>query len=465
MANFGCASLKSVLRTQVKKKTAWWANPYLILFTLSLILRLLYFSELVDFVGEEKLTDISIDITNYYSAATQIYEKGNYCHNSIHTFGPGFPVIMVIMGAWVDLNPVVLSILNILIGALSTVLLVYFAYQLTSDMRVSILAGVQHALSLTSIALSAILLSETVFLIIILLGFVLVMKGLQEKKLIYYIIASMLFGAAALTRSVGQFLPALVLLIAVIHNWKVIRSDYRKIFRLMAGPILIAIVTLMVVSLWMIHNDRNHGFADLTLSAPWGVSKVVRLVRADVDNRTYEETTEDFFAELYEHEMYKTDGYARALSVYSKEAFFLLLIEHPITVAKVYSKNVWTNITADWGGYYLLITGHESWKKVYARVIGNDKTILRFRVILFLLLGIVALHLQRKYGLLIILLSITFYFGILSGFTLNQGPRMILPGQIGWAILLAYGLIWTFAIIKNQVLRVNSFVHNFRQTK
>lgn len=79
MANFGCASLKSVLRTQVKKKTAWWANPYLILFTLSLILRLLYFSELVDFVGEEKLTDISIDITNYYSAATQIYEKGNYC--------------------------------------------------------------------------------------------------------------------------------------------------------------------------------------------------------------------------------------------------------------------------------------------------------------------------------------------------------------------------------------------------
>jgi len=457
--------LKLLPKTNLQRKTTWWTNPYFIMFTLSLIIRLFYFNALVEYVGEEKLVDFSTDVTNYYSAAAQIYENGDFCHLGIQVFGPGFPTSLVIMGAWVDLNPVVLTILNILLSAISTVLLIYFAYQLTSSKIVSLLAGLQHAFSLTSIALSAILLSETVFVLILLLGFVLLMKGLEKKKLIYYAIASVFFGAAALTRSVGQFLPVLVLLIAVIYNWKEIKSDYWKTLRLMAGPLLITVVTLIVVSLWMNHNERVHKFGDLALSTPLGISKVVSLANAEVEGITYEESSQKFRAELKRHESYAVDGHYRALSVYSKESLFQLLKEHPIVFTKVFFTNVWENVSIDWGGIYLLSTGDESWKKYYAKAIGNARTVLRYRVILFLLLGIVALCLQRKYALLLILLSITLYFGILSGFTLYQGPRLFFPGQVGWAILLAYGLIWTFATIKNQVFRRISPVRNPKQIK
>jgi len=449
-------------KLKVEKKISWWYNPYLILFVISLILRLFYFGEVLDKFGAQKLTEISEDITHYYASAQEIAKSGNYCTRGIHIFGPGYPTCMAAMGAWVNFDPVIMSILNILLNSLSTILLTYFAYQLTSNMIVSIFAGIQHALSIVSIALSAILLSETLFFFLLLLALILLLKGLTNEKFIYFLIASILFGALALIRSVGQFLPVLVLFIAMIYNWKLSKTNFRKFLKSLVGPLAIALVTGLVVSMWISHNARVHKFADLTISAPFGVSKVVRLIRAEINNTTYEEETERFFKDLKNQDAYRTGGYDRAMSVYSKELLYKLIAEHPFSGIKVFMKNVWKNITAEWGGHYLLITGYESWKKNYAVNIASRTTILRYRIVLFVLLGSGVLFFQRNRAILMILLGIAVYFVFFSGFTLDQGPRLLYPGQAGWAVLLAYGLTWSFAEIKKQVVRCFIFVKNLR---
>jgi len=194
-------------------------HPFAWIFVIALVVRLFYLSAMIDQIGSEALLTLSPDVTNYLMAAADIVEGTGLDSNGVLIFGPGYPLFLALQGFLFGFSPLLLILIQIFLSATVSVLLTRFALCLIDDLKTAIVAGLLHVLSMTSITLATTLLSDTLFMALILSGLILYHRGLSSGRLPDYIGSGLLFTTAALTRGVGMPFVAVLIVLAVITFW------------------------------------------------------------------------------------------------------------------------------------------------------------------------------------------------------------------------------------------------------
>lgn len=409
-------------------------------------MRLLLFGLMVEQVAPDRLLEFTRDVKQYTTSANAIREQFDFDTEGVVLFGPGYPTFLALLGFVLSPHPYLLILVQILISAVGSVLVAMFAFELTPEREISFVAGLLNSLSLTSITLANILLSETAFFALMALGFFLFIRGLKKEKVVYFLLTALVLSMAALIRSVGQFLFLILLVIAVVYAWPA--GGLRTFARKLTWPLVTAGLIVTVVAAWTVRNERLYGFSQVAFAAPTGIAKLVSLTRADIDGSSYEEASLTFAKEV-ERLQADSMSYYRAFAIHTRNCMHRLVREHPESVAKIFFGNVINEINNEWGLQYKLLPrwsdplrGMTSW--IY-------KKGLNYRVSLLAAIGVIILLRQKKYRLLIVLLSIYSYFALLAGFTHWQSSRIFYPGQLAWAILIAYPL---FSLYKRFVRKV-----------
>ncbi|MFQ6008650.1 MAG: hypothetical protein ACE5K8_06830 [Candidatus Zixiibacteriota bacterium] len=413
----------------------------LAVFLTALIPRLIFFLLMVNQVPSERLVRFPPDVEQYVASANAIREEFDFDTEGVVIFGPGYPTFLALLGFLLMPNPYSLLLFQIFFSSLGTVLVAAFAFELTENVRISLIAGLLNACSLTPIVLANMLLSETVFFTLMTFGFLLFLKALKTGKAFYFLLTSLLLAAAALTRSAGQFLFLVLLTSAVAYAWPYRQRNPKAFFKKLAWPLITAGLIISVLTAWAFRNERLYGFRQVALAGPIGISKLAILVQAELDNVAYEQASLAFTNEV-NRLVSDTENYNEVFCSFAQNRLGYLVRKHPVTVLKVFTANVFDKIVDEWGEqYYLLPRWNSELKRITSWVYKKG---LHYRVTLLSLIGAIILLTQKKYQIITVLVAIYVYFALLSGFTLQQSNRIFYPAQLAWTVLTAHPLLFLY---------------------
>jgi len=422
-------------------------RAFAVIFFTALILRLMFFAFMTAELDSPELASHTPDVCDYTHASELIREGFDFESRGVDLFGPGYPAVLAVVGFVLGANPILPILLQILLSSLGAMFLAALAFKLTRDIRIAFVAGLLNAVSFTSISLANVLLSETVFFMLIVLGFLAFVTALDCSRRSYFVLAALCIGMASLVRSMGLFLFAPLLLIAAVHYWRHDRGSWRTLFRGMVWPVIAAVIILCISGLWTVRNWGVHDSPHMAVAGPVGMAKVYALAQSEISGKPYLDEYLRFHRDLQEHTDYRVSRY-KAFDEQSAELLLTLICDHPATVAKVFLMNVNENINNDVEAFYQLPQFREMLGRMKSL---SDKKGLNYRISLLGLIGVATLLWRRRFGLAIVLVSVLAYFAILSGFTVWEGVRIFYPGQIAWAILVAYPLLWIFDAVARKL--------------
>ena len=182
---------------------------------LALVLRLTLLAASNNQAGIQQVFNNSPDSIEYMNMARSIASGSDEHEFSFFVFGPGYAYYLaltnIVFGG--RLGPTI--VLNIIVSSLLCLLIYLFAMMLLRSYAVAIVAALLAALSYDSITLSCYLLSDTIYFAIFLSGLLLYLKALDSGAWKYFIFAGILTGLAILIRSIGQFWPVMMIIIAI----------------------------------------------------------------------------------------------------------------------------------------------------------------------------------------------------------------------------------------------------------
>lgn len=128
---------------------------------------------------------------------------------------PGYPIFL----ALINNNPVMLFVIQALLGAL-TVLFLFFIGKLWFGGRSGIFAAILMAFDLPAIAHTGMVMSETLFVFLLVLC-IWLFAEIKPTGVFLFSVCGALLGLAALTRPVALFVPILFLIVLMIkRHWK-----------------------------------------------------------------------------------------------------------------------------------------------------------------------------------------------------------------------------------------------------
>ncbi len=403
--------------------------------------RLWFFGGVLSRVGHEKLVSLTYDVGMYNAAARMISDDLDFTHRAVVIFGPGYPTFLALVGNSFNLDLVFLTLVQLSLSAISSVLLALYTYRLTRDQSIALVAGLLNALSLVAIGLSGILLSGTLYFFLTLSGLYLLELGIATGKMRWFILSGMAIALSLLTRSLGVYFTIVILIVAYLRIDPSL--SYLQFFRQMRGPLLGLCIPVIVALGWSTHNQVSYGFFEVAISAPHGLSKAVALVRSDYQEIPFAEAKAQFFAEMETQKEFLEVGYDKALSVYTRKALKREFFIHPFSTFWTLARNAFKNMTVDSGGDYLRIIEQKPWQATYVESPGAN-----YRTLILALLGLILLVAKGKKRLAATLALICLYYSLTSSFALHQGARIFYPAQIAWSILVALTLVETFRLIQ-----------------
>ncbi len=187
------------------------SHPYLIILVVALSLRLIFLALMLGHHDSaDSIVQIAPDSTFYWAAANDIAGSCDWNSRGVQIFGPGYPGILALGILLTGGLPVLILLIQVLLSTLAAVLMAELAYQLTHDRTMAIVAGLLAATSITSISLASILLSDSVFTLMLIIAFLFLVTGVRRDRLLPALISGVLLGCAALTRSAGVYLFLLI---------------------------------------------------------------------------------------------------------------------------------------------------------------------------------------------------------------------------------------------------------------
>jgi len=130
---------------------------------------------------------------------------------------PLYPLFLAIAYALPGPDMLVARILQVVLGALTCLLVYRIASALTSDLRVSVLAGLLIAIHPAAAVYTGHILSETLAAFVLTWGVLLFIRGWQQHSSKYFAAAGIVLGAAALCKNVMLLFP-LVLAAAFVAS-------------------------------------------------------------------------------------------------------------------------------------------------------------------------------------------------------------------------------------------------------
>jgi 4-amino-4-deoxy-L-arabinose transferase-like glycosyltransferase len=347
--------------------------------------------------------------------------------------GPGYGLFLGGYFALLGTHAWPVLIAQVLMSSVNCVLIWLLAHRLGLSGRVAVIAGVIAALSLTSISLSCLLLTETLFFTLQLTGLLCWVSAYRGNQWRWFAAAAFLSGAATFVRGVTLFWPGVMLLLALVYP----RGSFAGTRRALIGKTSVAVALMGSIFVgWGVRNYARHNVFTFSeggvLAARYfWTARTLASLDPTRNTRAMQETMEEENAIRY-----GSDGTTFAEHHRDDLAVFTAALrEHPWPMAKRFIKSAVQNTTR---GSEL----HEFQLPQFARTWDWLRPIIHQKtgaLILGLTLVGAALLItrpERRAAGLILLLTYVYFCGI-TGFEFWQGSRICFPAQMAWAILIA----------------------------
>jgi len=388
----------------------------------------------------DALRSLTRDSEHYTEAAATILTDHTWISTGVRIFGPGYPTFLALTG-----NRTVPTLaLQTVMASAGCVLLAMLVFQIIRDRRIALLAGYLNAVSVVAISLSGALLSDSVFLLVCIVGLLLFSHAAERDHAIQAVLAGLILGLAVLTRSVGLVLVITLPLLALLHprhpaeRWPVtLQRRARTVVLAMAAMLLLP-------SAWIIHNRITYGVSYL------GQAGAINMIRSAAAFRQYQDGTPfaESMAEVGDSIAVVTERLGnehQAFANVASDVFFETLGNGPFMSMAVYLATVDDNVNSDEG---LILQQLPLWRNTLDGWIEISATFfLRHRMLVLCLIGLWLLYRRREYRVAWLLATIFTLFALTAGLSPWQGNRLFYPGQLASAPLLAVALLagwdWT----------------------
>ncbi len=347
--------------------------------------------------------------------------------------GPGYGLFLGGSFALFGTHAWPILIAQVLMSSINCVLVWLLAARLGLSGRVAVIAGTIAALSLTSISLSCMLLTETLFFTLQLTGLLCWVRAFRSNHWSWFAAAALLFGAATFVRGVTLFWPGVMLLLALLHP----KRDFAGTRRALIGRTCVAIALMGAMFVgWGFRNYTRHSVFSFSEGGVLAARYfwTARTLAGFDPTRNTRAIQEQMEAENMAR--YGPDGTTFAEHHRDDMAVFTAALrEHPWPMARRFVKSALQNATR---GSELHVFQLPQFARTWdlLRPIIHKKT---GAVILMLtLIGTALLIVRPDHRAAGLILLLTYgYFCAISGFEFWQGSRICFPAQMAWAILTA----------------------------
>ena len=382
----------------------------------------------------DALRSLTRDSEHYTEAAATILEDLSWTSAGVRIFGPGYPTFLALTG---NRTAPTLA-LQIVMASAGCVLLAMLVYQITRDRRIALLAGYLNAVSVVAISLSGALLSDTVFLLLCIVGLLLFSHAAERDHTIQAALAGLILGLAVLTRSVGLVLVIALPLLALsrprhpAERWPVTLQRH-------ARTVVVGMAAMLLLpSAWIVHNRVAYGVSYL------GQAGAINMIRSAAAFRQYQDGTPfaESMAEVGDSIAIMTERLEnehQAFADVASDFFFQTLKNDPLTSTAVYLATVDDNVNSDEG---LILQQLPLWRKSLDGWMKVSATFfLRYRMLLLCLFGTWLLYRSGEYRLVVFFATVFGLFALTAGLSPWQGNRLFYPGQLASAPLMATALL------------------------
>ena len=419
------------------------------IFITALFIRMVYLLLVVNQIGFDGLMTALPDTINYLKVADDFLNGTNYGENYILIFGPGYASFLAAILFISGKTSILIVLIQVVLSSLSCVLIYNLALRLTDSSKTALIASILAILSGTSISLSVVVLSDTLYFFMFLLGLSLYIKALEKTYWRLFICSGILIGSAILIRSIGQLFPLAMFIFALPFICKKatfgsgIRIHFNK--NLTIKVISGICIVLLIQGVWIVRNYKVHDIAILTSAGHGGIGNVAAFALEKIEGRNYREIRDEW------HIMYKDQHNLKVLS--PKESRNIdtaeskkIIKEHPWEVLGAYFSLTWENLMA------VNTLNRILFPELKAEMIKFEyfwrKEPVKHSCFILSMIGLITLLCKRKYKIALILGIVYFYCASTIGFTRWQGSRLFFPGQIAWSILIGYLSATTINFIK-----------------
>jgi 4-amino-4-deoxy-L-arabinose transferase-like glycosyltransferase len=436
----------------------------LAIFALAVFLRLALFAMSNNQATVNGVLDKCFDCRMYLNMAQSIAGRSVDSELGFFFFGPGYAAFLALMNIVAHGKPGVLILINILISAASCLLIYKLAMKLTRTYAIAIVAAILAAVSYTSIVLSVMVMSDVFYFFLILVFLLIYLEALDSQRTSLFVLAGLIGGYSVLVRSVGQFWPIPMIIIAVAWLWKrgPAVKEKRPFPWKTVGKVALSIGLVMAITLsWMIRNYHVHGVFAPAFTSANGPANVAAVTVERLTGTPSNEVLGNWYTD-YQRDTGDSDVTLGELyHIYSSRA--------RQTFDTLGWQMIKTYATLDWENLNEINYMHRILLPKYDNVtIPLEGWIMRHRLnyinLVLSMAAFVILLATGRARIAVVLGSIYFYYAALIGAYRWQYSRHFFPGQIAWAILVSITLVFIGNYVIRSVRRIRARVHSHKDS-
>ena len=204
----------------------------IILFVLAFATRLLFFLYEININNITKNKEFYVNDAKEYQELALSISNGDFIEEWYPPFldislrtgtlrTPGYPLFLSFIYSIFGMNNHFAAIvIQIFLSSLTVIFTYKLCMELLNDQTISFLAGLLVAFDFYSIILSNLLLTETLATFFIVIGILFLIKSLKNKKNYYTIVSSSLLAVATYVRPITLYLPFFMLPVFMYAHWK-----------------------------------------------------------------------------------------------------------------------------------------------------------------------------------------------------------------------------------------------------